>query len=389
MSRKTKQKRDLRVFTTTNAPWSTSGYGNQARMMLDMWKQEGWKNLGMLDFFGLEGGIIEMDGVKHFPKLNAPYGDDIVVGHADYFKADITITLQDIWVLNPDILKAMKRWIPYVPIDHDPITPAVLERLKFANRIITYSKFGQNELRRNGMHSTYIPHTVDTDMFKPMDKNEMRDKFHLPKDKFIFGMVGANKDNPPRKSFQEAIDAFFEFQKEVPESILFFHNMPQQQGGFPILDYAKFLGIQDKIYYFPPYQQMFGMKEKGIAELMNTFDCLLSPSTNEGFGVPIIEAESCGVPVIVNNFTAMPELIVEGMSGYSCDVASKRFSPLLSYVAIPSVPSLLEKMKLVYNADRKKMGEVGRDHVLKNYSLKVVAPLWTQFFEKLQNEIYI
>lgn len=373
---------------SSNAHWSTSGYGNQVRMMLEAWKAGGWKNIAMLDFFGLEGGILEMDGVKHYPKLNAPYGDDILVGHADNYKADITITLQDIWVLNPDVLKAAKRWIPYVPIDHDPINPAVLERLKFANRIITYSKFGNQELRRNGMHSTYIPHMVDTNVFKPRDKGEMRKKFGMPQDKFIWGMVGANKDNPPRKSFQEAIDAFFEFQKTVPDSIMFFQNMPQQQGGFPIIDYAKFLGIHEKMYYFPPYQQMFGMDETRIAELMCAFDCLLSPSTNEGFGVPIIEAQACGIPVIVNNFTAMPELIVEGKSGYSCEIASKRFSPLLSYIGIPSVPSLIEKMNLVYKADRVAMGKAGRENILQNYSMQVVAPLWNAFFEKVQKEVY-
>lgn len=387
MSKKTKQKKDLRIFVNTNAIWSNSGYGNQARLMSEMWKEKGWTNIGMLDFFGLEGGVLEMNGIRHYPKMNLPYGDDILIPHAQNFKADITMTFQDIWVLNTDVLKQTKNWIPYVPIDHDPVTPSIIERLKLAYRIITYSKFGQAQLRKQGIHSTYIPHCVDTDVFTPMGKNELRKKFGMPQDKFIWGMVGANKDNPPRKGFQEAIDAFFEFQKEVPDSIMFVHTLPQQQGGFPIVDYAKFLGINEKIYFFPTYMQMFGLGSKEIAELMNTFDCLLSPSQSEGFCIPIIEAQACGVPVIVNNFTAMPELVIDGETGYICDIASKRFSPLLSYIGVASVPSLLEKMKLMYKADRIKMGEKAREHAVQNYSTKVVAPQWDVFFEKVQKEL--
>jgi len=49
-----------------------------------------------------------------------------------------------------------------------------------------------------------------------------------------------------------------------------------------------------------------------MASMYNTLDVFLLPSKGEGFGIPIIEAQACGVPVIVSNNTAMPELCGSG-----------------------------------------------------------------------------
>src|SRR5690606_34945867 len=149
-----------------------------------------------------------------------------------HFRADVVITLQDLWVVNPEMLKLIPRWIPIVPVDHDPIPESIYERLKLAYRVISYAPFGYRELKRKGMHSTYIPHTVDTDVFKPLDRKEIRKQIGIPEDIFLFGMVSANKDNPPRKSFQKVMDAFVRFNKKHPKSGLYFHTLLEQGGGF-------------------------------------------------------------------------------------------------------------------------------------------------------------
>jgi glycosyltransferase involved in cell wall biosynthesis len=292
----------LRILINTNAPWASSGYAQQSYDLLPLIKQEGYE-IAASCFYGLEGGSILLDGIKFYPKIGDPWGVDAMLNHAKDFKADVVFSLQDTWVLNPIELGKINRWIPITPIDHDPVPNSVYDRLRSAYRVVTYSKFGHEQLQNKGMHSTYIPHTVDTDIFKPIDKNVIRDELKIPKDVFLFGMVGANKDNPPRKGFQHAIDAFVKFHKAHPKSAMYFHTLLQQQGGFPIEDYVKFLGITDYIYHLQPYEQLFKVHRQDMKKIYSAFDVLVMTSENEGFGVPIIEAQACGVPVITDDFT--------------------------------------------------------------------------------------
>jgi len=382
------KEKKLRVIYNTNALWAQSGYAQQAYDLLPRIQKEGYP-LAAINFYGQEGGIFELNGIKCYPKLADAWGGDALVDHSTDFKADVSFTLQDIWVLNPEHLKRVKRWIPIVPIDHEPAPQAVVSRLKMAYRIITYSKFGHDELNRLGYHSTYIPHTVDTKLFYKEDKQKVRKEIGIPEDYFMFGMVAANKDNPPRKSFQEAMDAYAKFHKNHPKSGIYFHVMVEQGGGFPIKDYAKFLGIQDSVYHLQPYEQFTKVPKDKMKDIYGLMDCLLMPSHSEGFGVPAIEAQACEVPVIVNDFTSMPELIIDGVTGYKTKVAYKRFTPLCSYVGIPDVNSLYEKMENVYKANRVKMGAAARQHVIKNYDVEIVfKDKWIPYLEMLENEIY-
>ena len=378
----------LRILLNSNSPWATSGYSGQVAELLPLIAKEGYPT-AMVDFFGLEGGKLMIDGVLHYPKINHVYGSDAIVLHAQDFKADVVFTLQDVWVLHPQDLQQVTRFIPITPIDHDPVPNAVFEKLKYAYRIVTYSRFGQKELQRKGLISTYIPHTVNTEVFKPMDKAERKKASGIPENAFLLGMVAANKDNPPRKSFQEVLDAFKLFLKDVPEALLYIHTNPEMPGGFPIKEYGKFIGVLDKLMFPDMYQMNFNTGKEQMNLVYNAMDVLLCPSFSEGFGVPIIEAQSAGVPAIVNNWTSMPELVKPGVTGEVCDVASKRFTALGSYAGIPSTQSLYECMMKIYKADRKKMGEEARKFMVEEYDTKkVFETKWKPYLSLLEKEVY-
>lgn len=386
-----KKNHKLRIMFSSNAIWSPSGYANQVKDLLPRIKGEGYP-LAIVNFFGQTGGIFELDGIKQYPMIVDPWGSDAVLNHQQDFNADIVFTLQDIWVLQADALRGMRRWTPIVPIDHEPAPQPIVDRLKLANRIVTYSKFGYDELKRCGLHSTYIQHTVDTKIFKPMsdeEKAKVREGLGIPQDYFIFGMVAANKETPPRKSFQEVMDAFKLFHDRHPKSALYFHVQVAQGGGFSIVEYAKFLGIEKFIYHTPPYPLLFTMDKAEMSKLMNSFDCLLMPSTNEGFGLPAIEAQASGTPAIVNNFTSMPELVKKGITGEICKVASKRWTPLFSYIGVPDTQDLYKCMERIFSGDRKKMSEEARRFMVEEYDTdKVFREKWIPFLSRAEREVY-
>jgi glycosyltransferase involved in cell wall biosynthesis len=383
-----KKQRKLRILISTNAIWAPSGYAQQAQDLLPLIRDEGYP-LACSNFYGQEGGIFMLDGMLMYPKIADAWGSDAMVLHSQDFKADITMTLQDIWVLNDINIKDLKRFVPIIPVDHDPIPMTIFNKLRFAHKIITYSKFGHEQLEKLGMNSTYIPHTVNTEVFKPLNmKKQLRKLLNIPEDIFLFGMVAANKDNPSRKSFQEVLDAFKMFQTKHPASGIFFHVLLNQQGGFPIDQYAKAIRLNN-IYNTPPYTQLFKTPKADMAKIYNVFDCLLAPSTNGGFEIPIIEAQACNVPAITNDFTAMKDLVIEGVTGYKTKVRHKRFTQLGSYIGEVDVDSLYEKMELVYVADREKMGAKGREFVVKEYDLMTVfREKWIPWLQATEDEIY-
>lgn len=381
----------MRIFFNSNAPYSTSGYGQQMADWLPKLSKEGYP-LAICDFFGLQGGVIEttaLPGVKQYPIINHVYGSDALIHHARDFQADVVFTLQDIWVLNPDDLRQVPHWIPILPIDHDPVPAVILDRLRYAYKAITYSKFGQKQLLNNGVFSTYIPHTVNTNIFKPMDKKERKRMSGLPEDCFLVGMVGANKDNPPRKSFQEVMDAFVRFLKDEPKALLYIHSNPKFPGGFDFEAYAQFLGVKDKVLFPDSYQMTFKTPKEHMANVYNTFDVLVAPSTSEGFGVPIAEAQSCGIPVITSDWTSMSELVQDDKTGYLVKMGQKRWTGVGSYMAVPSIQSIYECLVKVHKKNREEMGKNAREFIKANYDLDMVFDTyWFPYLKSLEEEFY-
>lgn len=390
-----RKEKKLRIMLNSNAVWSPSGYGQQAAQFVPKMVAEGYE-VACVDFYGLQGGIMHLDGVWHYPVMNHSWGEDAMINHAKHFKPDVVFTLQDIWVLNPQALTELSKiskWIPIVPIDHEPVPDPIFNRLKLAYRVVTYAPFGERELKNKGMHSTYIPHTVPTDIMKKHDKAKMKKVLGLDEDTFLFGMVAANKDNPPRKSFQEVMEAFAKFHKKHPKSALYMHTVIKTDKGFPIDMFAKKLGIEEAILHPDIYELQYLINQEQMGKIYSSFDCLLAPSLNEGFGVPLIEAQTCGVPVITNDYTAMRDLVKDGFNGYKTRVAYERFDSLQSYIGIPDVDHLYELMEKMWDHREdgtiEQMGENGMKFVKENFDLELVWNRhWKPFLEKLEKEIH-
>lgn len=385
-------KRQLKIAWTSNASHSASGYGQQTADIGKMFKKSGWDetNFAFIDMFGLSGGIIKDElGFRHYPIMNHNMGSDAMVFHGQHFNADAVFSLFDVWPQNPMDLQNVKRWIPWAPIDYDPAPPAIFNNLRFANRIISMSKFGQKQLQNNGFSSTYIPHHVDTDVFFPIDKKKRKMEQKIDPNTFVFGMVAANKDIMPRKSFQQVLDAFAMFLKNHPQSILYIHTNPDQMGGFPVRAYADFLGIGQNVGFPNLYKWNFDTSKQEMNNIYNVFDAYLAPSSSEGFCIPIIEAQATGTPVIVNNWTSMPELIIPDKTGFITKIGCKHFFPIGSYMAWPDTMDLYNKMEQIFISNRVEMGKTARKFIMENYSLENLwNRKWLPFLERLQDEIY-
>jgi len=333
----------MRIIFLSNAPWTPSGYGQQCRIFLPRLADLG-HIMAITCFYGLEGGVVNMGKFLCYPKRFHPYGNDVSVPHAASFNADIMISLMDTWVMNPEEYPKQLRWVPWLPVDHDPIPAIVRGKIALAYKRITFSKFGVEKIHEAGLDCYYIPHGIETDIFKPLDKNVCREKLGLPLDKYIVGTVAMNKGNPSRKCLVEMTEAFSRFHQRHPDSVYILQTDRGEgaEGVVNLAELVRNLGLiegQDVIFC-NQYQNMLGYSPEYMAEFYNAMDVHLITTRGEGFGIPILEAQACGVPVITGGWTANKELFWSGQLLDPDKDADREYTGLASYNFRPRVGSI-------------------------------------------------
>lgn len=303
------------------------------------------------------------------------FGNDIIAAHVETEQADLFITLIDAFILDSTKTQGLP-WVAYLPIDHYPISRPVDKSLRAGNGIpIAMSKFGRNTLREAGYDPLYVPHAVDPDYLTIQDKAECKKSFEW-QDKFIVGMVAANKGIPSRKSFPEVFEAFEAFHRAYPESILYLHTEQNTPIGYDLKVMGQAYGIpNDSLMFANHYKYMVGVGTELMRDLYNSFDVLANPSTGEGFGIPIIEAQACGTPVIVTNWTSMPELCWFGkmVNGTKIYTAQEAFQML------PNVNEIYNSLIWAYNLpkeEREKGAERARTMAWEYHPDKIVREYW-------------
>ena len=296
--------------------------------------------------------------------MNA-YSDDIVAAHwMDWTQGSnlpkLLMTLFDVWVLKSPSLEKVPNIASWVPIDHQPCPPDVAAWCQRPNVMpISMSKFGHEQLNNFGIRNVYVPHGIES-VFKPTahikDNHGKvitgRDIMGFSEDKFVVMMTSVNKGaHPPRKAFAENFMAFSMFAQKHPDAVLYMHSEEMgSAGGINLKELAEMCGIEPhRIKYADAYLYRLGLPQNAMAALYSAADVLLAASMGEGFGIPVVEAQACGTPVIVSNFTAQPELVG---SGWKVDVQPFWDAHQKAWFGTPQGPSIVDALRQAYNAPR-------------------------------------
>lgn len=365
-----------------------SGYGCQTKLNTKRIHDAGHEVV-ITAFYGLEGGVLNMGGIPVLSKGKQPYGQDIIGMHAA--KSDIMISLIDAWVCEPQWYPDV-RWVPWFPIDTEPLSPAILFRLEKAYHRIVMSKHGGKMMDDAGLDYSYVPHGIETQVFKPMDKAEALEITGLPKDKFIVGMVAANKGAPSRKAFTQQIEAFSLLKKKHDDAVMYIHTCTAERGenhGVNLPEFCAWLDLKVGVdVIFPSQTQLvMGFGDDYMNALYNSFDVHTLVSRGEGFGIPIVEAQAAGCPVIVGDWSSMSELCFSGWKVKKYE-ALKQWTQLACYQWIPRYEAIADRMFAAYNKrDHKGMKERARDGAL-NYDIdKVFMNYWEPTLKIIQDKI--
>lgn len=381
------------ISIVSNSPNTPTGYGVQVGQLVEMMKKHGL-HTAVLSNYGTEGHMgnhrTKHGDVPIYPKGLKPYSDDVIQlwheAHRSHHPKDLPhaiFTLYDVWVYTD--LKYDDPIISYVPLDHITIPPLVKKFLERTNVIpVAMSPHGQRQLEACNLKAPYIPHMVDTKVFQRTDKFRgvpTREFMEIPEDKFLVGMVLANKANGMihRKAYAEQLLAFGIFHKQHPDSHLYIHADPLPlTGGFHIGHLIEACGIpKDAVTIANRDELRVGYSDKDMAALYSAFDVLMMATYGEGFGVPAIEMQSVGGRVIGSDWAAIPDLVSE-----DCFlVQGQPFwdEPQKSFFQIPLLGSLVTALEKAYEAPREP-SVASRKFALQFDTQTVWDEYWMPFF---------
>lgn len=386
----------LTIGWTSNAPWATTGYGTQTAQVTSRLKKQG-HNVAIFNNYGLEGANQDWNGIPVYQRGADLYSNDVVPAHMfDWVDLNnnaphVLFTLYDVWVYKGE------KWADWnvaswVPIDHMPAPPEVAKwcRQDFVTPI-AMSRYGLEMLNNVGVDALYIPHGIEK-VFKPtaqVDGISGRKRMGISEDKFVVGMNAANKGvSPNRKAFGENLLAFSMFAQMHDDVVLYLHtDYLGAFGGLKLLDLIRSVGLSKEQFKFvDPYQYRTGISQEVVASIYTAMDVLLATSYGEGFGIPTVEAQACGTPVIVSEFAASTELVGDG---WLIDGQPLWDAPQTSWFHLPSVPKIVEALEESYQRGRGRSQKAidfakqyEADEVFKKYWIPTVEILRNKALER-------
>ena len=345
-------------------------------------------------------------GVLVYPSGENPWNEDVIVDAYIDWKADMLITLKEPWVFR-HLHKWALNFVPYAIIDHSPVSPLITSKLHIAFRILVPSRFAQRELNQAGFSDRvrYVPHGVRTDLYKPLDKAECKKLFYLDPDSFVVGIVAMNRARKQIPRMLRGYKRFLELNPDVKSSLMLWTNVyPTRQPDEPstgvadvgvnLLPEIAQLGLGEVVHWpnWKDIQRIGGLPEWDPAtgwdmvHLYNAFDCLLFCTGGEGFGLPLLEAQAVGCPVVTTDYAAAPELVG---AGYVVPVSDYIVinTPGTRY-ALADIDKMAEALTKIMNADPAKLARKARRFAERYEWNRIIDAYWKPFLEECEAELF-
>ena len=328
------------VFWYSNHPDMPTGYGTQSAQVLRRVKKRGHR-VGIHANYGAPGGMSKWHGVPVYPAGHDGYSRDVLTGHFLDFATDNTVlfTLFDVWIFNENPhIGQIPQIASWTPVDHMGLPPDVERWLRKDNVTpIAMSQHGERVMHDKDIQCVYIPHALEKHWKPTVAEDPWPGRF-------VVTIPNANKGVlPSRKAWGENILAFSVFAKRHPEALLYLHTEAKAQGGIDLVALTRACGISpDQVQFPDQYQHRVGIPDDAMAKIYSRSNVLLSATAGEGFGLPVLEAQACGTPVIVSNFSAQPELVGDG---WIVEVQPQWNPTQLQWFATPLVYSIVDALE--------------------------------------------
>ncbi|RMG78727.1 MAG: glycosyltransferase [Chloroflexi bacterium] len=383
-----------RIALVTDSPYVHSGYGVSAKQFIDCYIHDESRNYELVVLsFGDSGSVHQRDGVLYIPNPRIHFGDlffnETLPKLQECYALDAIVTLKDPYVFAPNMLAQLKYWFPFVPIDTEPISPILTERLAHCARPIAFSHDGLRQLRASGFVPLYAPLGFWRADYYRIEQHEARKMLGLPEDSFIAVFVGANQSVPSRKSIPEILLAWREFVRRYPSALLYMHTHLVHPHGLDVLRLIDDLGIGEHVRCTDRDEYALGFSAEKMRALYNAANVVVNPSTGGGFERVILEAQACGTPVIATHFTAMRDMVWAGVSLYVNEVPQSQKEldkNLQAYRLRPRPVDILNALQYIAELDEAQRERL-RESAMRGASAYEFSTLYDKYWKTTFNMI--
>jgi glycosyltransferase involved in cell wall biosynthesis len=304
-------------------------------------------------------------------------------------RPDLVVFHQDIFPFHGLPNRFAAETLCCLPLHYRPIEWNTRAAMAVFDRFAGLCDFGVDLIReaRPEAPCRKVPLCFDPGTFFPLsDRGEvaaLRKRLGLPADRFVCLIIGNNTEANNRKAFDVQIRAFANLHRRHPDAFLYLHT--QMQGAVNLFDLIRDSGLPPGSYAHvdQALREHNRFLARDIADLYRCVDVLLFASKAEGFGVPIVEAQAVGCPVITTQFSSMPELTFNGIC---TDYREKEYrDDCDSYWVRPSVENVTAALLEIHGwseAQGARMRQAGIEGV-RAYTTDTVKSIWQELFQQI------
>ena len=313
----------MKILWMSDSPTSPSGFGNVTRFVC-----KGLADLGHeVSILGWQarGGPTPWQNCMLYPVRHNSFGADVLVSYLMRLRPDVLVTLADVWwltfITHPLIANYLRTsctpWVLYYPIDGDMgegrLPPSWVHILEAVDLPIAMSRYGYEVSAANGLSPTYIPHGVETSVFRPPeDKGEAKRALGYEGHFVVF----CDARNQPRKQLPRLLEIFRRFAAGKDDVLLHLHCDPDDPAAstpeyfYDLRADIAHLGLGDKVRTTRGMSIGTGLTLAELSAIYQAADVHLLASLGEGFGLPTLQAASAGVVPLASDYTASRELVL-------------------------------------------------------------------------------
>ena len=201
---------------------------------------------------------------------------------------------------------------------------------------------------------TVIPNFLDCGVHRRHDMGELRRRFVADDESLVIHVSNFR----PVKRIDAVMGVFERIRRQVPARLLLVGDGPELQTAYRL---ARELEISASVH-------VLGAQEE-VVPLLSIADVFLLPSAQESFGLAALEAMACQVPVVASNVGGLPEVIVDGETGFLHDPDA------LDEMAASAVRVLTDP------ALRRRMGDAACARVRDTFCSERIVPLYEASYE--------
>lgn len=271
-----------------------------------------------------------------------------------------------------EILETVGKYIPVVTTLHgtditlvgqDPsYAPVVTHSINRSDGVTAVSEYLRGETFNQfdvKVPIEVIPNFVDTSRFRRLPKEHFKQALCPGGEKVVIHVSNFRK-------VKRACDVVRVFARLLEEGmalkLLLVGDGPDR---LPAEHLARDLGVHDHCRFLG--------KQEPIEEILSIADLMLMPSGSESFGLAALEAMSCGVPVVSSDIGGLPELNVDGTTGYLCP--------------LDDLECFVERsLRILMDDDlQREMSRAARARSVENFDIGQIVPRYEAYYEEVMD----